>query len=576
METTTIRTLANSYTYQDVETYTARFKYAPKWEDDVPINIGDQVIMTAEGEYYPKGTQGTVVGFYNGGTFYVGVDFGYALSGGVNLYGLITEPHGQFLYPRKLHCISAPIDDEENKIMQSILDEAKTGPKVALIDGKIFTLTLSPRQNSDELIGTLMRSVAKRVSTFRQEANVKVIALERKAKEMFALPEIGFNDVKRGMQVYKELNTIHYVVPLHYAPKFIGTVSGQERAITRQISDEHIKLLEQDVLMNIIVRQTGEVYGVGTMKKDYTIFNHYHGHGGDCMGTIFTPEIKSPLDIWNLRDTYQKTLDIVNAMGALQSAPEGMPRIAELNNKAKVKVTEGWSVGNTPGEIVVGSSVYVLEAQDGFQAVVGLVGKVTGIGGGLISVEFLISDDMMHSCHRTCENMHGWDFQRSKLILMPEGTRRTRVAQPVPTITTTAETPLPPSSETPSPEWMTRTFNARMERYAKYGTHESVIHVSTFCNRCGETYGVHYGDLGVICPDEFRVGRTFDVVVSVPLRWTRNALLPIDLRENSDEMKSYKFGLVLAGYNPICRVCGNSWLVHNDTCCPQEIIPAVS
>ena len=574
METTTVRPVENTNTYRDVETYIAKFKSAPKWEDGVPINIGDQVIIIVEGEYYPKGTQGTVAGFYNSsGTLYVGVDFGYVQPDRHNLYGLITEPHGLFFPSRKLQCISAIGDDEESKIMQSILDEAKTEPKVALIDGKVFTLTLSPRQNSDELIGALMRSVAKRVSVIRREANDKVIVLEQKAKEMFALPEIRFDDVKRGMQVYKELNTIHYVVPLHYAPKFIGR--ERDRAITKQISDEHIKLLEQDVLMDITVRQTGQVYGVGTMKKDYTPFNHYHGSGRDCVGTIHTPEIKSLLDIWSLRDTYQKTLDIVNVGGVLQDAPVGMPHIAELHRKATTKITDGWSAGNAPGEIVVGSSVYVLEPQDGLQAVVGLVGKVTGVAGNLAYVEFLIADDMMHNCHRTCEDKHGWEFQKSKLILMPEGTRRTRIAQPVPT--TTTETPL--TSPTPPvalDEEGTRNFNARMESYAKYSTREPSPSTS-ICSRCREVFGEHYGNNGEICPDEFRV------VVRVPIPWIRNASLPTDLIEETDEMKAYKFGSVSAtleetGYNPLCRVCGHSWTVHSGTCCPitREIIPAVS
>lgn len=477
--------------FDSVETYINKFGQPPIYSDGVPVNIGDTVKNDNDNNTSKSWKLGQIAGFYNNGVLYLGVIPESPNHDSSNLYGILPDRSGNWVRPEHL-VFSGPAKlgetEDEEALIARILDEAKTEPKVALIDGKIFTLTLQSRAKSDEVMAALMRSVSTRISKVRADANQKVAAAEQEAKRVFAMPALSLEDIQNGMRLYKEqkASVIHYVVPLHYAPKFIGSETTE--APIKQISAEHIAKLEQDVLLDIQVRQTGTIYSVGTKKMDMTPFYHYHGNGSDCLGQIKLPNIKTTEDIWDLRDTYQKTLEIVNAGGALSSAPNDMPPLCDLTNNAKNKITDGWEIKPevTPGVFCVGASVKVIGVQDGATELVGLIGKIVKANRDLWSVEFLAKYPRLHSCNGAAGQNRGWDFKESNLQVMPVGTRRTRVATEIETVETL-------SFATPEDE-----------QFAKFGVRATrPIDFDLICARCGARQGEHHGDERVsICFDD--------------------------------------------------------------------------
>ena len=575
--------------FDSVETYTNKFGAAPTYSDGVLVNIGDTIEIASTRDEYTIGTLGRVAGFYNNGTLYIGMEFETHQPSNNNLFGILSESRGNWLRTDRIKFVNAgklgETEDEEALIAR-ILEEAKTEPKAALIDGKIFTLILQPRAKSDEFMSALMRSVSARISKVRADANAKVAAAEQETKKTFAMPILSLEDIRGGMRLYKEAgaSVIHYVVPLHYAPKFIG--DEYTKAPTKQISAEHMAKLEQDVLLDVQVRQTGTVYETGTKKLDLTPFYHYHGVGHDCLGQIKTPIVKTTTDIWDLRDTYQKTLEIVNATGAYSSDPRDMPSISTLVRDARVKITAGWEIKQevTLGVLCIGASVKIIGAQDGATALIGLIGKIVAEHDTFWSVEFLdgVYARHLHTCNGRVPSNRGWDFAPDKLQVMPVGTRRTRVATEIETVETIATDSF--SYATPEDEqfakfgtpatspinlelicarcgrrqgehhgdervslceddrsdgtWVSsphvreaRTFpSVEAETVAKFGVTNLSGNLHIVCNRCGIVLGSHYGDEGVgfnVCPDERDAGRLDNRDIRVPRAWVHEPALAV-------------------------------------------------
>ena len=489
----------------DEEKFMKRRNHYPQDSTGERAHVGDRVELLLDYNF-PKGSIGTIITLSSEESYDFGVEFDVETTRGHSLNDFLPRgsTRGYWVNSPQVRLI-APEKDEETTI-RNLLDEAKAEPKIAFIDGKFYALELKPKAMADEITNKLMSSVAIRVSKIRQEAQQKVDLAERKLRDTFVMPEVTLEDIRKGMSVCKqEGKYLAYFVPLHYAPKFLG----EREQVTRQICEEHRKVLEHDILLKVVIKQEGAIAQVGTLESNSETFYHYHGNKENCLGTAITEHIEKPADVFTFRERLQKTLEIVNLSSLYDDKPHGLPTAKELEEKSTKLPTDDFI--EPPIIIPLGVVVKVLKGHDG-STLVGLIGKVVceRITDGVVGVEFLERIHHGHDCNGTGKPGHCWNFPVAKLEVMPPGARRNRLV--VTPKTTTWEDEEFAKDEENTPE---------DEEFAKFGENNGSM--DSICARCGERRGSHYG-LGEpsICPDEFVAGRSQDnLAVFVSRNWAR-------------------------------------------------------
>lgn len=488
--------------FTDEEEFKSMRKHYPQDSTGQRVHVGDRVELNQD-YGFGKASQGIIVTFSVGPAYDFGVAFDKG-SGGHNLEGLLPagSSHGYWVEGSQINLIFSETTIDEEIVIKNLLDEVKTEPKLALIDGKFYALELKPKAMADEFINKLMESVSIRISKIRQEAQNKVAVAEQKLRVTFIMPEVTLADIKKGMSIFKQDGEyLSYLVPLHYAPKFLS----RNVRITRQICEEHRKVLERDILLKIMTKREGRVVQVSTLKPDLEIFYHYHGNIENCRGTVKIEQIDKPSDVFKARDRLQKALEIVNINSLYDRDPPYLPLAKELEEKSVELPADSFIEPLVV--IAVGDMVKVVEEHDE-SSLLGLIGKVVSSSDLLAGVEFLEKFSGGHDSSESGKQGHCWNFPVDNLEVMPPGTKRTR--QGATTLSGWA------SVDFASPE---------DEEFAKFGLNSNSMH--SLCARCGVRRGGHYGDRAPsICLDEFQAGRrATNLNVIVNRAWVREPYL---------------------------------------------------
>ncbi len=322
--------------------------------------------------------------------------------------------------------------DDEDVVLAQLHTELAKAPGTAIINGKVYGLTLTARQDVDGLVEQVLAGVTKTIQTVRAETAIRIKAEQEKAQLALPMIPVTREQVIAGVRLFQEGNHYAVILPFHYAPRFLCRDNHAPHA---EISAEHQKQLIRDIFVCIQFDPAGYTHDIKTFHSDIAHkFVHYHGHGGECLGIMMArPIVKTLDDAIAFRDRYQKMLESINAEHRADYTPEGLPQWSAIEQDAipidpdkiwttkktpKVpaapKVPDTPTVPNTP---TVGQIVRVLrEYQDSPPECVGAIAKViitrTGID---IGVEFEFTNNLLHDCAGRGKTNQCWYFPADHL-----------------------------------------------------------------------------------------------------------------------------------------------------------------
>ena len=325
----------------------------------------------------------------------------------------------------------------EQELAEELTKLVEANHKVALLDGHFYTLILSPLDKADALTKRILQVASNRIVKIKEVARQEVAQAKYEASLKVEMPLVSLEDLKKGVWVYRDEDRIGFVLPFHYAPKFIGLPEdvrkGQD---VIELCEEHKKRLKQDILLRVDTGGRAEIIH----PKTYQYFRNYNG---TCLGQGGAPHVENLQDAIEYRNKMELVYGGIHALHeGRREEPEDFPTWAELKEKGiRTKVVNGWGgekaiqekedkEEKVEGQIQVGSMVKVLAEHDGVP-LEGVIGKVVTQPAheGVWGVEFLGEDVRFHNLDGACPDRHGFWIPVEKLQLVPAGTRRTHMKE---------------------------------------------------------------------------------------------------------------------------------------------------
>lgn len=372
--------------------------------DKAPLNVGDNVLILDDGGRDRKG---------------IITKFDSCPCAKVQVEGEIGE--GSFVACSRLRLLSGVVSSDENVIIEALVASAREAVNIAAINGKIYTLTSTPLDSANELVRQLATGFALKARAIRQDATLKIAEATQKLNNLTPMPLVTQADVERGHLLYLVGRDVVHVLPFHYAPRYVLTT-----AQTYELSGEHQKMLTKELRTHIHVRQD-YVSGVKLTTSDFKPYEHYHGTGAECLGTLEKfRSVSSVPDIIAFRDRHQRMLEAINYNSLARSQPHECPNVSALMDCGKkVSKINSWSIE----PLRLGDLVKITRAFESFPPeLLGVIGKVVHNRGGNApyGVGLLFTFTRGRECNCTTPSGTGYYFPRECLEHAPEGSARTR------------------------------------------------------------------------------------------------------------------------------------------------------
>lgn len=188
-------------------------------------------------------------------------------------------------------------------------------------------------QSIKSVLNEKMSEMSYMVEQNRQDAEEKERALQRRLAEANLMPDITYDQAKRGLSVVKggqgrssdEADVLTWLYQGVYWPKYVDGNPIDPKYSKRMISPVTIAITTVGKrVTEVTVRQT---IGLGK-------FNHYHRMGaGDCWGEwSYANSWETPADILSIGQRALAVLENVNSASPGDQSPAGLPRLSTLRN----------------------------------------------------------------------------------------------------------------------------------------------------------------------------------------------------------------------------------------------------
>ena len=497
-----------------------------KYADGNNPDIGDEIICVRDNSGIRVGDKGRVVCFVD---YYIGVDFGPRVQSiGRDFDGVLEQTTGLTVNQGHYNLVSRAPELTEEEQIQKLSESVLAAPKSLVLDGKFYTLSLTPDVTAENYHKILLASISERIRMIRRTANEKIEAVKRKYANIAIMPNIGLTELlTHRVQLFSTNGYVGYFVPMTYEPKYIIKRTRGEAVPTLEISSEHQAILKREIYVYLLVKNN-HIQTVGSYELvDNTPkpFFHYHGNGDNCIGTldVHSKEITGLADILEVRDALQKLFQTINGMSLVSDMPRNLPSFNELVNQAtKLKGSVGWN--STDLELKVGDLVKVIKSADEFpREDYGAIGKIVVVyspesfcydAGYRYGVEFLFEFANGHNCDGNTKKGHGYNFKADEIEKAPAGSARTRlskVASPVVRPSRLAR-PTAPFSTVDEPEAEPMPIELHSLENAPHNIEDGKFPDGEAgnCTRCGASWSVHYDWL---CRDQYYAWRRHGQVI---------------------------------------------------------------
>jgi hypothetical protein len=181
-------------------------------------------------------------------------------------------------------------------------------------------------QEIKQRLNVKITEMVEMTSRVRMEAERRESDLKTQLRNSQPMPEINWNDAKRGISVVKGngRGELIWLVRGVYAPKFVDQ---------KPIEPKYAKKLLTNIVF--LIRTSGQkVTEVSTRQiHGLEYFSHYHQQRPDCWGNWRYPkDWKTAHDILKIARDAEAVLENVNTGSIANSTPRGLPRRRTLES----------------------------------------------------------------------------------------------------------------------------------------------------------------------------------------------------------------------------------------------------
>ncbi|MHA2063753.1 MAG: hypothetical protein ACXABY_05140, partial [Candidatus Thorarchaeota archaeon] len=240
--------------------------------------------------------------------------------------------HGYTLQIHMLRLLEPPVrqSSESAEPIDDFQVALSTMESVALINGQVFNLQPVHNPSAQQMLERRDERVAAKFRELRRDFQRQKEELEAKYAHTPVTIDITLEAIKEGVRVRKQGDSIFYLAPFMYAPKFL-----QHDGVDYNLKEGAVT--PHDVLIQVKTGREGVVAGLSLRHpRSLEAFIHYHSYhtDRDCTGAVRTAYIRSLSDLYKIRDEYQLTLETIN-MDSLGNKPNraGMPAARTLRDE---------------------------------------------------------------------------------------------------------------------------------------------------------------------------------------------------------------------------------------------------